>query len=40
VSGGPGGGDLPRQPITRVRAIEQGAAEFNQEFHNSPSVSG
>src|ERR1017187_2364935 len=40
VSGGAGGGDFEGQAITRDRGIEQGAAEFHQQFHNSPSVSG
>src|ERR1022692_2016033 len=40
VTRGPRAGDLPRQAVARVRRIEQGAAEFDHQFHSSPSVSG
>jgi hypothetical protein len=39
VPRGTGAGDLPRQPVARVRRIQQGAAELEQQLHNSPSVS-
>ena len=37
---GSSGRDLRREPVAGLRRIQEGAAEFDQEFQSRPSVSG